>query len=145
MTDAAAIELELARTAGMVRRYLYLDPARLAALGDSGALGRHWTTDASDMSFDALLVPPEADANWALYEVAGYIDGAWAVDIEATLRQRDELPWEREVVLREDAVVAVGAIRRVDQQTRALFEFVRRDLHGRSLRALVEAGPELSV
>jgi len=137
---ARGVTADLRNHSNVIRRYLFLDRARLATLGDEGALGRHWTVDASDMSLDALLVPPEADSTWKVYEVEAWIDGVLPVDLVATIATRRDLPWEREIVLLPEAEVTVRSVRVFDEAERRPTFHTRQDLVGRRLHAAAPEG-----
>lgn len=133
--DAIELQSELARSDGRVLRFLMLNDHGIKHLGDDERIGRHWTTNASGMSFDALHIPAEADNTWKTYEVTGKIDDLEVVDLDRTLTQRREIPWEREVVLRGDAEVTIISIHLYDEQNRRQIYPVRADLHGIRLNA----------
>jgi len=128
---------DLSRTSGRLERYLFLDGDRLATLGSEGSIGRHWTTDGSVMQLDALYVPDEADDSWCVYLVTGTVDDPDMIDWPQTLKMRIDLPWENEVVLRDDAEVRIGSVHLYDETERRPVTRVRRDLEGTVLRASV--------
>jgi len=130
---------DLSRCRGRLERFLILDDARLASLGCDGTIGRHWSTDGSELYVDALYVPDEADDSWNTYLVTGSIPSPDAIDWVETLRMRIDLPWENEVVLREEADVRINAICLYLESQRAPVTRVRTDLEGTTLRAAVPA------
>lgn len=122
-------------------RYVCLDAGGLARLGEEG-LGLHWTSDASDMSLDALRIPLEADDTWRMYEIAALPKDPSDVDWPATVAARLSIPWEREIVLKKEAVVSVVSIAEIDEldaEHRRHIRHVRADLTSASIPAGAEA------
>lgn len=131
----AGVLTEIQVLKGWVTRYVILDAAGLAAFGENGHLGRHWTSDGRDMSLDALLVPDDADERWRFYEMSGRINGPQAVDWASTVVARISIPWEREVTLRSDATIEFGRMWMIDERSRRRLDRIRPDLIGRTFRA----------
>lgn len=131
----AGVLAEIQALQGWLTRYVILDADGVAAIGEAGHLGRHWTSDGSDMSLDALLVPDHADERWHFHEMTGRISGAEAVDWTATVLARLSIPWEREITLRRDAEIELGGVWVIDEQSRCRQERVRPDLIGHAFRA----------
>lgn len=137
---------DLSRTRGRLERFLFLDADRLASLGSDGTIGRHWTTDGSELHVDSLYMPDEADHDWSVYLAVGTIDDPGMIDWPQTLKMRIDLPWENEVILKDDAEIRMDAIFLYDEPAGRPVTRVRRDLEGTSLRALAaqRAEPSLS-
>jgi len=132
---------DLSRNGGRLERFLVLDDARLASLGADGRIGRHWTTDGSELLVEALYVPDEADDRWDVYLVSGSVTDPDMIDWPLTLKMRVDLPWENEVVLKDDAAVRIHAVHLYREAERRPVTRVRRDLEGVTLRATVPPDP----
>lgn len=110
-----------------VFRFLCLPPGGVEDFDPESGAGVCWTDDFSAPYPEVLNVPEEADDSWGFYLLSAdirYDD----IDLPETLSVRSALPWEKEIVLREDAVITLKDVREWDSVTNRPGNPVRSDL-----------------
>jgi hypothetical protein len=110
-------------------RFLCLPPGGIDDLDPLNGLGKHWTEDFSAPYAEVLNVPWYADDTWGFVVLRAEISLP-DVDLAETLSVRSALPWEKEVVLRDEATVTLKSVHRWDAAACRMAERLRPDIDG---------------